>query len=478
MRAVSCDTTSDGIGLAIPGLMSLRVTRTRRVLAGLGVICLGATLSAQSSRYVVQDLGQVDGSSSIAVAINDSGVVAGYIETPLRDTRAARAVAGGVFEYVPGLDAVTSSASDVNVFGDLTGLMLVSANPWTLHAIRYTDAGGVEDLGSFGGNSFGVGINRSGQVAGWSFEGSVFSTRAFVATPGQGLLDLGTLGGASSFAGGINDAGQVAGHSEATGGRWHAFRYTPGLGLLDLGTPADANSYGFGINASGEVVGRLSTTSSTHAFRYSDGVGLQDLHTLSALTSEASDINDAGAVVGYVSTPGTPAHAFLYTDADGMLDLNTAIDPASGWVLNAAWGINNAGEIVGQGTYQNQAAPRAFKLIPRPPDTTPPDIAGAAADPGMLWPPNQEMIAVGVLVDVSDDTDPSPGCRITAVTSSEAVDPAAIEITGALTVRLMADRNSSGIGRVYRIEISCADANGNTSQSSVNVLVPHDSSQN
>lgn len=448
------------------------------MLVALGIICLGATLSAQSSRYVVQDLGQIDGSSSVAAAINDSGVVAGYIETPLRDTRAARATDGRTFEYVPGLEAVTSSASDVNVFGDLAGIALVSASPWTLHAIRYTDAGGVEDLGSFGGNSFGVGINRSGQVVGWSHAGSVFSTRAFVATPGQWLQDLGTLGGGSSFGSGINDAGQVAGHSETTGGRWHAFRYTPGLGLLDLGTPADANSYGFGINASGQVVGRLSTTSSTHAFRYTDGIGIQDVHTVSASTSEASDINDLGAVVGYMSTQGTPAHAFLYTDTDGMIDLNTAIDPASGWVLNGAWGINNAGEIVGQGTYQSQPAPRAFKLIPRPADTRPPDIAGVAADPGLLWPPNLQMVAVSVSVSVSDDMDPAPICRISGATSSEPTAPEAIDINGALTVRLRAEREASGDGRAYSIEISCSDASGNTSSASITVLVPHDISQN
>jgi probable HAF family extracellular repeat protein len=449
------------------------------VIVGLGIICLGAKLAAaQSSQYIVQDLGQIDGSSSIAVAINDAGVVAGYIETPLRDTRAARAV-GGTFQYVPGLEAMTSSASDVNIFGDLAGIALVSASPWTLHAIRYTDAGGVEDLGSFGGNSFGTGINRSGQVAGWSFAGSVFSTRAFVATPGQWLQDLGALSGpsASSFASGINDAGQVAGHSETTGGRWHAFRYTPGLGLLDLGTPADANSYANGINASGQVVGRVSTTSSTHAFRYTDGVGLQDLHTVSESTSEANDINDAGAVVGYLRTSGTPARAFLYTDTDGMLDLNTAIDPASGWVLNAAWGINNAGEIVGQGTYRDQTAPRAFKLIPRPADTTPPEIAGAAADPSRLWSPNLQMVAVTVSVDVSDDMDPAPVCRISHVASSEPTDPATIDINGALTVRLRAERDASGDGRVYGIEISCSDASGNTSPTRVNVLVPHDLSQ-
>ena len=66
-------------------------------------------------------------------------------------------------------------------------------------------AAGHEGAGA--ANSFGVGINRSGQVAGWSFAGSDFFTRAFVATPGQWLQDVGTLGGASSFASGINDAG-------------------------------------------------------------------------------------------------------------------------------------------------------------------------------------------------------------------------------------------------------------------------------
>ena len=55
-----------------------------------------------------------------------------------------------------------------------------------------------------------------------------------------------------------------------------------------------------------------------------------------------------------------------------MVDLNSRINAASGWVLNAAYGINAEGEIVGQGTYLGGFQWRAFKLTPLPPDTTPP----------------------------------------------------------------------------------------------------------
>ena len=68
-------------------------------------------------------------------------------------------------------------------------------------------------------------------------------------------------------------------------------------------------------------------------------------------------------------------------------------------------------------------------------------------------------------------------CQISDVAISDPA-PGAIDINGALAVRLKADRDASGDGRVYSIEISCADASGNTSSAIVAVLVPHDTSQN
>ena len=445
------------------------------VIAFLGVT---ATLHAQPARYILHDLNPGDGVSSTAAAINDAGLVVGRTENPVaRVTRAARSRDGRPFEPIPGLDLALSDATGVNASGDFTGFVQTSTDPWTLQAFRYSDATGLELLGSLGGNSYGYGINRWGQVAGWSEAGSVFFLRAFVATPGEPMRDLGTLGGSSSFASSINDAGQVAGHAETGGGRWHAFRYTPGVGMQDLGTPADIFMFAGGINATGQVVGRTDRSGiGTHAFRYTDGVGLQDLHTMAGGSSVAAGINDAGAVVGYFFAPGASApHAFLYTDDGGMVDLNTLIEPGSGWVLNIAWGINNAGEIVGQGTYGTERTPRAFKLTPRPVDVTPPDITSVTADPASLWPANLQMVPVTITVRVTDNADPAPQCRIVGVTSSESVDAAAIQITGDLTLSIRAERAGTGTGRRYRIAVSCSDASGNSAGASVDVHVPHDS---
>jgi probable HAF family extracellular repeat protein len=444
------------------------------VIAFLG---LTSTLHAQSSRYILHDLTPTDGGSSTAAAINEAGLVVGRTENPVtRLAHAARSRDGRPFELIPGLDLAFSDTTGVNGSGDLTGFVQTPTDPSTLQAIRYTDCCGLELLGSLGGSSHGYGINRWGEVAGYSYAGSVFNIRAFVARPGEPMRDLGTLGGFSSFATSINDAGQVAGHAETGTGRWHAFRYTPGVGMQDLGTPADIFMFAGGINAAGQVVGRMDRSGiATHAFRYTDGVGLQDLHTMAVGSSVAAGLNDAGAVVGYLFIPGATApHAFLYTDDGGMVDLNTLIEPGTGWVLNIAWGINNAGEIVGQGTYGTERTPRAFKLTPRAGDVTPPDIIGVSADPASLWPANLQMVPVTITVSVIDNVDAAPRCRVVDVTSSESVDAAAIQITGDLTLNLRAERGGAGNGRSYRAAVVCSDASGNTAGATVDVHVPHD----
>ena len=55
--------------------------------------------------------------------------------------------------------------------------------------------------------------------------------------------------------------------------------------------------------------------------------------------------------MGYsdIDAGNTIAHAFLYHDGV-MTDLNDLINPASGWVLNNAWAVSNAGYIAGRGT--------------------------------------------------------------------------------------------------------------------------------
>lgn len=109
-------------------------------------------------------------------------------------------------------------------------------------------------------------------------------------------------------------------------------------------------------------------------------------------------------------------------------------------------------------------------------DTAGPVIASATANPSMLWPPNNKMVAVTVSVDASDAGSGLAGCSITWVSSNEggsAHEPD-VALTGDLTMNLRAERHGSGSGRIYAAQISCTDAAGNASTGSATVTVPHD----
>jgi len=83
-----------------------------------------------------------------------------------------------------------------------------------------------------------------------------------------------------------------------------------------------------------------------------------DLGTLAptcAAETSAQDINDLGAIVGYSQTAIGNRHAFLWTQAAGMVDLGTL-----GGATSIATGINNAGQVVGYSDTSTGGI-RAFK---------------------------------------------------------------------------------------------------------------------
>lgn len=67
----------------------------------------------------------------------------------------------------------------------------------------------------------------------------------------------------------------------------------------------------------------------------------------------ATDVNDGGAIVGFASdymTGNGQSHAVMWLpDSVAAVDLNELVDPASGWTLTKASGINNDGWIIGNG---------------------------------------------------------------------------------------------------------------------------------
>jgi probable HAF family extracellular repeat protein len=194
-----------------------------------------------------------------------------------------------------------------------------------------------------------------------------------VSDPGT---DLGTLGGAVSSGGSINASGQVVGYSRLAGDVvQHAFRTTatgkvsdPGT---DLGTLGGDNSGAGSINASGQVTGSSEITpgsSTHHAFRTTATGKVSDpgtdLGTLGGTNSGGGGINSFGVLVGSseIQVGSLTEHAFIYDTQ--MRDLNNLIPSNSGWVLNAADAINDAGWITGYGTIGGNA--HAFLLTPVP----------------------------------------------------------------------------------------------------------------
>jgi probable HAF family extracellular repeat protein len=195
------------------------------------------------------------------------------------------------------------------------------------------------------------------------------------------MQDLGELPGADdySFAWGINDFGSVVGESRAVtiaGFLWsHAFLWTSAGGIQDLGTfdsTSDNVSTAYGINSIGQIVG-FSTGNGYHALAWHAFLWTSDapngtsgsMIDLGVLPgegfSEAHAINTAGHVVGDSSL-----RPFLWTPADGMLELSTLLDSSgAGWNLDRAMSINDANQIVGWGTNPSGAT-HAFLLTPVP----------------------------------------------------------------------------------------------------------------
>jgi len=79
--------------------------------------------------------------------------------------------------------------------------------------------------------------------------------------------------------------------------------------------------------------------------------------------STAFCINVLRTVVGNANWSGAGSHAFVWTPQEGMRDLNSFIPANSGWELQAAVGVNIAGQIVGVGTINGQQ--HAFLLNPQ-----------------------------------------------------------------------------------------------------------------
>lgn len=345
--------------------LSFRFAFVLRLASALVVALLAIRPALADTSYVVEDLGTLSGDdSSVAWGINENGDVVGW-SNGSAGTRAFLYTDAGAMVALPGLPARPRTiARDINDEGVVVG----SANAGGTdlgHAVLWR-GGSVQDLGTLGTGSFSEawGVNNLGEVVGWSYTdggNGLSGVHAFLYLGAGGMVDITPLAD-NGYAHDINDAGQVTGYRTALGG-YHAFRWQDGASE-DLGVlPNYAHSFGYAISASGQVAGNVTSASgnSERFFRSLAGGGLQDLGG-SGEHNAAFGINAAGTVVGTRGNSGK--RAVIYTDAGGLEDLDTYIDPSLGWVLLGAHDINDAGQIVGYAFNNFTGRTHAVRLQP------------------------------------------------------------------------------------------------------------------
>lgn len=320
-------------------------------------------------------------------------------------------------------------AEDVNNSGTAVGFSWLDDDPVEFHAFRY-GSGTTEDLGAPGSNSHAKGINAVGTIVGhtrtpdgrFTFrrppeggplqtigpnvgfgdggkaindsglivgngEGAftTFLAEAFAITPDDQFHPLGTFGGGVSSAKDVSNSGVIVGWSWGSDADIpRAFRHE-GLGPLnpapyseggdDIGNLGGTFAEAHAINEAGAIVGRSKLgdldDSEIHPFLWTSSDGMMDLGTLGGAHGWAWDINEMGQVVGWSTLePGnlgfSPKHAFLWDAENGLQDLNDLITPTAGLIVDAAFGINDNGWIVGSAIRQSDGLQVPVLLTPVP----------------------------------------------------------------------------------------------------------------
>lgn len=296
-----------------------------------------------------------DAASTAATELGHLGTNAnGYTESSADAINAIGAAVGVAREY----DAAGVFQGERAVRWDDSG---TAATELPIPASFGTGPGGFT-------KSAAVAINPAGTAIGYAYHydesGMLNGIRGLRWDSAGAATELGHLGASpsgetNSGPKAINAAGTVVGYARRWGADGTDFGFSAvrwdasGTAATELDTlypeafenlPVAINDAGVAVGYVGFLEGRVS-----EAVRWDPSGAVTELGHLAggdSVYNSANDINNAGVAVG--DTEGKA----VYWDREGVaVDLNTLIDPASGWSLLYAWTINDNGWISGRGIF-------------------------------------------------------------------------------------------------------------------------------
>jgi len=355
----------------------------------LGCLVMATPASAQS--FQISAVGALSNDqTSIVMGINNAGTVVGTSYDSNGNGHAFSMLQNQAETALTTLGGTTSEANGISSDGRIVGSAALTSG--LTHACAWvsgvpTDA----DPINIYGYSRGTSINASGIMAGYYLNASN-QPQGFIFN-GTSLTPVNYPAATQTTVNANNDLGEWVGSFTGTSSVnafvWNGTAYQS-LPNASGGTQGQANA----INQAGDVAGWVTTSSGQEQAALWRNGTLILLGDLGGNYGEATAINNFGQVVGAsnvaassyqpVYTPngqtgsyqsaGTLApmvdslsHAFLWQNGT-LIDLNTLLPANSGWILQRATGINDAGQIVGYGTLNGLLT--GFLLTPTPPTPT------------------------------------------------------------------------------------------------------------
>jgi uncharacterized membrane protein len=302
--------------------------------ASMHAVCTGP--HAQGFRYSVQALEVPNGGfEAFPAAINNRGWVVGY-SSGQYSPRPTLWIGARAF-VLPTLGGV-GYAYDINDAGKIVGLATDANTTFratTWYRGQLTVLRNLPNTTSF---AEAHGINRNGLIAGVS-AARKFTGRAVIWKNGI-PRELDSLGGGLAIANRINDLGYSVGIANPPSATVHGALWTPKGDIVDLG----GQNIAVDINNAGRIVGFVGAGLPPKPLKWVRGVRTV-LPTLGGENGIVYAINESDQAVGYSQTATGQERATIWFGAKPV-QLDTLLDAeSSGTVVDAAYAINDKGQI-------------------------------------------------------------------------------------------------------------------------------------